>query len=148
MKKILLLMVAVVAAATIGTAKAQESNAIGLRLGYGLEVSYQRMLSDDYRIEVDLGFPGFDFHGVGATGTFLWNWDIAAVDGLGWYVGPGVNLGIWRRSFGLGVVGQIGIEYKFKAPITLSLDYRPGVNVVPGFGFSYTSFALGARYRF
>lgn len=148
MKKLLLLLVAIVATTTMVSAQKSERNAIGVRLGYGLEVSYQRVLTDEYKIEVDLGFPGFAFNGVGATGTFLWNWDIAAVDGLGWYVGPGVNLGIWGRSFSLGVVGQIGLEYSFRAPITLTLDYRPGLNVVPGFGFSYTSFALGARYRF
>lgn len=144
----MLLFVLVSTAILSQRAQAQELNSVGLRLGYGLEISYQRMLSDRNRVEVDLGFPEFDFHGVNATGTFLWNWDIAGVDGLGWYVGPGVNLGFSHNWMRVGVVGQIGLEYSFRAPITLSLDYRPGFGFAPRFGFSFTSFAVSARYRF
>lgn len=148
MKKLLLLLVAIVATTTMVSAQNSERNSIGLRLGYGLEVSYQRVLTDDYRIEVDLGFPEFQFRGINAAAAFQWTWAIPAVDGLGWYVGPGLSLGVADRFFGMSILGQIGLEYSFRAPITLSLDYRPGVNLVHGFGFNYTSFALSARYRF
>ena len=56
MKKVLILLVTVVA---FGFA-ANAQNAIGVRLGggtaYGAEVSYQRALGGANRLEVDLGF--------------------------------------------------------------------------------------------
>jgi hypothetical protein len=59
---------------------------------------------------------------------------------------------ITYRKLGLPIGARIGLEYEFKSPINISVDWRPMINV---FGISqgdYTSylysFSLGVRYRF
>ena len=157
MKKLLLLIAVVAMSVTTASAQiekteatlAKERNAIGIRLGYGLDLSYQRYLQDNNRIEANLGLNFGDGNGFTANAIYQWLFGLQ-VDNVGfnWYAGAGAGVGVWEDNFGLAVVGQIGIEYKFKAPISLSLDWRPALNLVPGFGFGWDSFAVGVRYRF
>ena len=45
-------------------------------------------------------------------------------------------------------MGQIGLEYEFDFPLQLTLDVRPGFDVLHASdGFVY-SYAFGVRYRF
>ncbi|MDR1758892.1 MAG: hypothetical protein LBR51_08105 [Bacteroidales bacterium] len=133
-----------------------QSNAIGLRLTYGAELSFQHDFSDRHRIEADLGLEGF--YGMHLAGIFQWQWDIAAVNGLKWYVGPGIGVGYMWGWFGyggifhVGVLGDIGIEYTFqKVPIQLAVDYRPGVYFATGglnFWPSFYGAGFAIRYKF
>ena len=157
MKKLILLVA--ILAMTTATSFAQiketkadipfEKNTIGLKLGYGADVSYQRFLNEKSRVEVDLGIGFGDSEGFNMSATYQWLFGLD-VEGVGfnWYAGAGLGTVIHSNYFGLAVVGQIGIEYKFKAPITLSLDWKPAINVVPEFDFGWQGFALGVRYRF
>lgn len=141
------------------TAQAQEisKNILGLRLGdnngFGSEISYQRGLSDNNRIEADLGWR--NNHNVSAfklTGIYQWVWEID--NNFNWYAGAGAGLGSWRASGTNGsfayVAGNVGIEYNFKeVPIQLSLDYRPEFGGHGYFNNNYSSdIALGIRYKF
>lgn len=141
------------------TAQAQEisKNVLGLRLGdnngFGSEISYQRGLSDNNRIEADLGWR--NNHNVSAfklTGIYQWVWEID--NNFNWYAGAGAGLGSWRASGTNGsfayVAGNVGIEYNFKeVPIQLSLDYRPEFGGHGYFNNNYSSdIALGIRYKF
>ncbi len=139
------------------------SNAIGARLGggtfgSGIEISYQKGLSDRNRLEFDLGVNnGKNWNGFGLAVIYHWDWNI--VEGLNWYVGPGGAISLFSNrynnntSFNLGVGGQIGLEYDFQgigAPLLLSLDARPmwsltGDDEYRGFGWGA---ALGIRYIF
>lgn len=122
-------------------------NTIGLRIGNDMEISYQKYLGKVNRLEVDLGY-NFNY-GVNIAGTYQWLWALD-IDGLGfnWYAGVGANLGIWDSKFGLGALGQIGIEYNFNIPLALSLDWRPGIHFIPDMHIGWQGFALGVRYRF
>ncbi len=148
MKKVILALVLIAGSFTLANA---QSNAIGLRLGYGAEVSYQRTLGNANRIEADLGI---DFGGgLNVAGTYQWVWDLSALaPGFNWYAGPGIGLGLWDRYFTAGILGQIGIEYNFNIPLQLSLDWRPGLyfhtSSNTNVGFSWSGFALGVRYKF
>lgn len=158
MKKLILLL-AVFAGFTYG-ASAQEiaDNAIGLRLGdsdgFGAEISYQRALGDNNRLEADLGWrSGNGFDGFKLTGLYQWVWQL---DGnFNWYAGAGGGFGSYSfdnndfddETFFF-VAGDIGIEYNFDIPLLLSLDFRPEL----GFGDFRDDLdfdiALGIRYQF
>lgn len=136
-------------------------NALGLRIGdndgFGMEVSYQRGLSKNNRLELDLGWRSNNHvDAFKLVGTYQWVWNIEG--GFNWYAGVGAGVGSWSYdhhgvkdsgSFAL-VAGQIGIEYNFReAPIQLSLDIRPELY----FNDDYKDdigpdIALGIRYRF
>jgi len=128
------------------TANAQEiaSNAIGLRLGdsrgLGAEISYQRAILENNRLEIDFGWRnGKDYDGVKLVGLFQW---VKLLEGnFNWYFGAGAGLGSYRfdvhgngnndinESF-VFAAGDIGVEYKFDIPLLLSIDIRPEL----GFG--------------
>ncbi len=142
-------------------------NALGLRLGsndgLGGEISFQRKLSSENRLELDLGWrnrsdyynKGYDDNTIKFTGLYQWVWEIDNC--FNWYAGVGGGLGSWSTkndtsgSF-VYIAGDIGIEYNFdEVPIMLSLDFRPE------FGFGGNKYyrnnygsdiALGIRYRF
>lgn len=151
MKKLLLVSIAVLALSFSASAQLSkgtsysERNTIGLRLGYGAEISYQRTLSNANRIEADLGFMS---KGFSVAGIYQWTWAIDKAPGLGWYVGPGVGIGVWDKHFNVGILGQIGLEYGFNIPLSLSLDWRPAFYFAHDYGFGYDGFALGVKYRF
>lgn len=147
-------------------AQAQDisKNALGLRLGdsngFGGEISYQRGLSSDNRLELDLGWRNSNnVDAIKLTGIYQWVWNIEG--GFNWYAGVGAGLAAWdNNKFNDGnkydsdgvfvfAAGDIGIEYNFKeVPIQLSLDARPEIgfnNYNDDFGFDL---GLGIRYRF
>ena len=160
MKRFGLIVFIMAAFAAIAVA---QPRAIGGRIGYGVEVSYQHGLGENNMVSVDLGLPGF--LGVEAAATYDWlnpgglviPWDEKG--SWNWYAGVGAGVGFWgfNNIYGFGgVAGRIGIEYNFWFPMQLSLDYRPiigvgGSNGVVGFntnGLYAGGIALGVRYLF
>lgn len=166
MKKALVFSIVAFAAMLSMNAQEISKNAIGLRLGdndgFGGEVSYQRGIGDNNRIEADLGWRNSNHvDAVKLVGLYQWIWNIDG--GFNWYVGAGAGLGSWSYdndfpgndaddsgSFAL-VAGDIGIEYNFDFPLLLSLDFRPELYFNSGdwardnFG---PDIALGVRYQF
>ena len=156
MKKIIL--IAALALGFVVTAVAQP-RAIGARLGYGAEVSYQHTLGNNF-IQADLGLMGF---GANINANATYNWMLAQpqwTDRGEWgvYAGPGAGLGLgWLNGasyFNIGVVGMVGLEYTFWFPLQLSIDLRPQIGCVfvpnAGAGLYFDSWcpALSVRYRF
>lgn len=145
------------------TAQAQDisKNALGLRLGdndgFGGEISYQRGLGDNNRLELDLGFRNNDnFDAFKVAGLYQWVWNIDG--GFNWYAGVGGGLGSWSNNriddsgTFLFAAGDLGIEYNFEeAPIQLALDIRPELYFNSD-GYRTDNFgpdlALSIRYRF
>lgn len=158
MKKLILLAVFVIGAGLTTQAQEISENALGLRFGggggLGAEISYQRALTTNNRLEVDLGWRNdnnFDAYKI--TGIYQWVWNLDG--GFNWYAGAGGGLGsvdINNNEGGvfLFAAGNIGIEYNFDIPLLVSLDFRPEI------GFSdYNNFnnfspdvALALRYQF
>ena len=149
MKKILISLIALVALTT--AANAQYSNALGVRVGagsaFGAELSYQGFLSDVNRLELDLGANFGSYTAVSVATILHWHWFLAG--GFGFYIGPGVQGYVVEKHLGLGVGGQVGIDYQFNAPFQLSLDVRPmwDIFTVTGAALNYGA-ALGIRYAF
>ena len=164
MKKLILSAFMLLGLAFSTQAQDISKNALGLRLGdndgFGGEISYQRGLGKENRLEVDLGWGNSNHvDAFKLTGLYQWVWNIEG--GFNWYAGIGGGLGSWSvdKDYGdnsgsfLFAAGDIGIEYNFQeAPIQLSLDFRPEIY----FGGDYADYndsfgpdiALGIRYRF
>ncbi|MBR9913712.1 MAG: hypothetical protein GYB32_02605 [Algicola sp.] len=161
MKRILLVAIAFIGFTTLTNAQDIADNAIGVRLGdsdgFGAEISYQRGLGDNNRLELDLGLrSGKNYDGFKLTGLYQWVWNIDG--GFNWFAGAGGGVGSYSfdnvpdgfddsETF-LFVAGDIGIEYNFDIPLQLALDARPEL----GFG-DYRDdldfdIALAIRYRF
>ncbi|SFJ38816.1 hypothetical protein [Olleya namhaensis] len=158
MKKYFLFAFAIFGFATLTYGQDIADNAIGLRLGdsdgFGAEISYQRALGDNNRLEVDLGWrTGSAYNGFKLAGLYQWVW---VLDGdFNWYAGVGGGVGSY--SFDNNAIddetfvfaaGDIGVEYNFDIPLQLALDFRPEL----GFG-DYRDdldfdIALSVRYRF
>ena len=156
MKKTILL-VALMAIVGAATAVAQP-RAIGLNLGYGLDVSYQHTIGSSNFIDVSVNVPCFA--GIGATATYDWlnpfgtaiPWNNKGE--WNWSLGAGAGLG-WAGGFYVGAVGHAGVSYDFWFPLQLSVDYRPNIGIVAGKGgvsFNtwglYSGITIGARYLF
>lgn len=155
MKKLILLAVL---ALGVSIAANAQPRAIGARLAYGLEVSYQHTVSQADFVEANLGL--FGYGALNATATY--NFMIAQPQWTdrgewGFYAGPGASIGYgFANYFSVAVAGQIGLEYTFWFPLQLSVDLRPQFGAAFGKDFAgfYTGgllgFAptLGIRYRF
>lgn len=165
MKKLFLIALAIIGFSFTTNAQDLWENAIGLRLGdsdgFGAEISYQRALAENTRLEFDLGWRsksilGYDTDAIRLAVLHQWVWHL---DGrFNWYAGVGGGIASYSRdNVPQGVddgetaffaAGDIGIEYDFEIPLLISLDFRPE------FGFGDfnddTDFdiALGIRYQF
>ncbi len=160
-----LLFLGLILTTSLASAQQFSEHSLGLRLGdgngFGSEISYQYGLSEQNRLEIDLGWnDGDDFDGFKLTGVYQWVWNLEG--NFNWYVGAGAGFGSYEYEVNIPnspafnedetfllAAGQIGIEYNFnEIPLQLSIDTRPEL----GFG-DYNDdlefdLALGIRYRF
>ena len=162
MKKILFFAVLVMASVM---AYAQP-RAIGGRLGYGAEFSYEHTVNEQNMISLEVGVPGFS--GIEAACTYDWIDPFNAVIPWNeqgewhWYMGVGgaVQTGFKFNGVFVGAAGRFGIEYDFWFPLQLSLDFRPTLGwgiasdgnggTISGFGYDLYmgGLGLGIRYKF
>lgn len=146
MKRLLIAIALLLTTATI----AAQPRSIGLRAAWGIEASYQHSFNSPNFLEVDLGLTGYN-HGFYLSG--IYDFIFTSVKDFNFYAGPGISLGFYNKAdnksgFGFAVVGQIGGEYNFRFPLTLSIDWRPGIHFGDGTRFLWQGFAVSARYRF
>ena len=144
MKKTLIILVAFLG---MSVAASAQSRAIGIRAGYGGELSYQHSMGSNF-MEFDLGWfsKGFDVVGI-------YDFIIAGTGEVNLYAGPGAQLGFYNYDGGskinVGLAGQLGVEWNFPSvPLQLSIDWRPVFFFLNNHGFGYDSVGLGLRYRF
>lgn len=165
MKKVLIAFVLIAGFSFTSQAQDIAPNALGLRLGdsdgFGAEISYQRALGGNNRLELDLGIrDGNNYDGFKLAGLYQWVWNIDG--GFNWYAGVGGGLASYSFDNYRGngndyddtfvfAAGDIGIEYNFDFPLILSLDFRPEIGFGDG---NYDNddldfdIALGIRYQF
>ncbi len=148
MKKAIIVVLSVL---MFGAALSAQPRTIGLRLGYGAELSYQHDLGSANFLEADLGLVGKDFYLSG-----LYDFSFAQSGIFSFYGGPGATLGFWdngdNTEISFGIAGQIGTEVDLEPyiafPLRVSLDWRPTFGLVGNTGFHAGGFALGVRYVF
>ena len=141
MKKLILSSIVILLLMSTLTVNAQQ-NALGVRLGYGGELSFQTKLSGN-RGEADLGWWE---HGFTLTGIYQWVKPLQ--QGFAWYVGAGATLSSWDKGTGVGAVGNLGLEYNLSIPLQLSLAWRPEFYLTPSTGFYGNSIGFSIRYKF
>lgn len=139
------------------SAQAQHTykSALGARLGAKNGITYKRFLNDIVALE---GLLTADPSTMYATGLYEIHAPALNIKGLKWHYGGGVHL--WASKNGdnidsryngstafVGVDAIGGLEYTFGViPINLALNYKPGINIVPGFSFFGSDLNFSVRY--
>jgi hypothetical protein len=142
MKKILLIMAAVLCVATASAQNKAKSAfnisqdtrcAVGLRVGTGAELVGEVFYGKDVQIEGRLGW-NWD-SGFSVSALHVWNpKDWAWTPDLGWWffdagVGAFVGAGHGHVNFGVAGEAKFGILFK-NVPIRLSIDVTPHIGLV------------------
>ena len=151
MKKLILAAIFCMFAAT----SFAQDNALGLRIGSGVELQYERFLNSGDALKVNVGMFDFDgsFFGTCVYDWQCFNWTDWTPEAGDWFLQAGVGgaIGIVKNNgFNVGVAGDVAFGINFSgAPITLALDYRPTLFLLnDSFGSGFGSFGLSCVFRF
>lgn len=151
-----LLILGVMAGAKAQNVGSDYQTALGFKI-YPGAISFKTFTEDNVAIE---GLAYFWNNGFRATGLYEIHGDINDVAGLKWYIGPGAHVGFyndhWRDKYpnrnggiAIGVDGVLGLDYKISgAPINVSLDWQPSLNLIGHTYFEGGWGGLGVRYTF
>ena len=155
MKRTILILAAVLGFAVAASA---QPKALGVRIGWGVDITYQNYLNSADFLEFDLGLDdGYNSSNFHVDGVY--NFMIAQPDCTrgkwGFYGGPGVSLAVWDNDdkdnvVYAGIVGNLGLEYTFNIPLQLFIDVRPRLMFGDGGVRSkgIFNFGLGICYSF
>lgn len=128
----------------VSTTSAQELGVrFGKATGGNVAVDGVFSLGSMSRIHGDVSF------GDGVGVDLLWDFIYQQLDGeaFKWYAGVGAFTFL-GDPFALGVAGELGLEYRFQFPISLSVDWRPTFRIVENTDFDAGGFGLNIRYVF
>jgi len=133
-------------------------SAIGLRLGFPTSVTYKTFLTESNALELWAGYRGYSFYNWFSVGAaYEIHKPINGVENLQWYFGGGASAYFYNYDngfdfgnsgkFGLGIQGNLGLDYKFpNTPINISADWIPtifvGSGYLTGFGGGYGAFSV------
>jgi hypothetical protein len=132
-------------------------NSLGLRAGLSTGITYKHFTSRTDALE---GILTTRWGGFTITGLYERHGRAFDTDNLYYYYGGGAHLGVWSgrnnpwftesNSYTvIGVDGIIGLEYVFEEiPFNISLDWKPGFNIIGHTGFWGDEVALSFRYIF
>ena len=152
MKKIFFLFILI---ATISlNAKAQDYlTGIGIRGGTSNGLTVKHFIGTRSALE---GLFATRWEGFNITGLYELHSNAFDTPRLNWYYGFGGHIGFWNGSHRyhdqtsvIGIDGIIGIEYNFDViPFNISLDWKPGINLIGYSGFWGDEVALSVRFIF
>lgn len=158
MKKLFVYTLFVLTLGLLSTSvQAQYKHALGGRFGTANGISFKTFNGkNDRALDLILNFQSKnDYSYFRFTGLYEIHQNIENADGLRWYYGFGGTLG--SRNYKptddnellLGIDGVIGLDYKFNgAPINLSLDWKPTLEVAPNTGLNAKGLGLSFRFTF
>lgn len=130
---------------------------IGGRLGTANGITFKTFVDRNSALDFILNFQDKkDYSYFRFTGLYEIHNPINNAPGLNWYYGVGGTIGNRHLKVGnedndllLSVDGVIGLDYKFTdAPINLSLDWKPAIEVVPETQFDAQGLGLSIRFTF
>ncbi len=156
MKKALLILTVLVGSATMAFA---QPKSIGGRLGnYGIDVSYENYVFGgadflEFGLGLDNGFSTSEFHVDGIYNFMIAEPDWTPAGRWGFYAGPGAGVAVWQNGENentvyAGFLGNVGLEYTFKFPLQLSVDFRPRLMFGNGDLRTNSLFSLGIGVRY
>lgn len=155
MKKLFALLAALTLVSAV-FAQEDYKYGLGLRLSYGADIDFRMNLDQKHTVNLMLNFP--HFNGTVLTGLFEWRWPVIQ-SGFSAYVGPGLHFGAFgfandHTAFNFGIDLMLGLEYKFDAPVALSIDWKPAMEILTGDywarwqSWGLYNFGLTIRYCF
>lgn len=140
------------------TVNAQDYNtAIGVRAGSSNGLTVKHFIGNNKALEGLLLTRWQGFH---ITGLYEIHNIAFDTPRLNWYYGVGGHIGFWdgndipwvdnnNDQTIIGIDGIIGIEYNFESiPFNVSLDWKPGLNLIGYTGFWGNEVAFSLRYIF
>jgi hypothetical protein len=151
MRKVTLIFLFILSAARLNKTYSQDYKvAIGIRFStpaptLSNSISVKYFMNDRDAIEGLLSFgPRF-----GIGGLYEVHQLIGATPDFTWFYGGGAYIGAQNNVTFVGPTGVIGIDYKFpNAPINISLDWKPELDIIPSINFVPDAFGLTARFTF
>ncbi|MES2417252.1 MAG: hypothetical protein V4541_03640 [Bacteroidota bacterium] len=158
MKKLIFTFIAAAALFTFSFTDAQAQgykNAIGGRFGSANGVSFKTGLNNKAMLELIGNFrSNKNVSYFNLTGLYEVYNPINGAEGLNWYYGAGATIGSTKvkgydGDVYLSANGVLGLDYKFNgAPINLSVDWVPALQLTPDTGFWGGDVGLGIRFTF
>ena len=156
MKKVIAILAALVV--SISAFSQNYQSAIGLKVGYDVAFTYKTHMSQTNALELGASLSGLynpERLDLLVNGFYTWEYQLAGINGLSWYVGPGAYLGAHlgkkiedAPALSASINAMLGLEYKFEnIPLALSIDWTPGLNLT-GIAFSWHGGGVGAKYTF
>lgn len=131
-------------------------NAIGGRFGAANGVTFKTTLGGNKMIDLIANFrSNNNYNYFRLTGLYEVYNKIDDVRGLNWYYGIGGSIGSVKykpynsSDLYLSVDGVLGLDYKFvDAPINVSLDWKPAVQLTPDTNFDGSGVGISLRFTF
>jgi hypothetical protein len=159
MKKVftILCLIFIATLAITSSSKAQGyDNAIGGRFGAANGVTFKTTLGENKMLDLIANFrSNNNYNYFRITGLYEVYNKINDVQGLNWYYGIGGSIGSVKykpynsSDLYLSVDGVLGLDYKFvDAPINLSLDWKPAIQLTPDTEFDGSGVGLSLRFTF
>ena len=149
MKKLLSLSIALMVLVCVSEVNAQEyRSALGVRLSsnpavVNNSVSFKYLTSETLALEGLLSFSD-----PVAIGLLFEKHHPFSAQGLQWFYGAGGYVGFGSNT-NVGGMGIIGLDYKFtNAPLNLSLDWKPELNIISDINFEPAAIGFSARFTF
>lgn len=135
------------------------SSAIGGRFGVANGITYKHFLTPGgHAIDGIVNFQGNREFGVfKVLGLYEIHDQIRVLDyqGLLWYYGAGGGLGFYTdkiedsTAVAFSIEGVVGVDFKIPtAPINISLDWKPMLELSPHPGLKFDGFGLSLRFAF
>jgi hypothetical protein len=128
----------------------------GFRGGLSNGVTFKHFITPYGAIE---GLLTARYHGFNVTGLYEIHTEPFNIYNLYFYYGFGGHIGSWQNIYGkhwwddnvnhsiIGIDGIVGLEYNFRdIPFCISLDYKPGFNIIGYPKFWSDEFSLSLRY--
>lgn len=129
---------------SVSYSKAQAAFEAGIRIGKEFSLDATFPLARAPRLHTAFYVEG-DF----ALGTYF-DWMFAldgGPSGLKFFPGVGPEF-YFGENFDVGIAGDFGVEYSFRFPLTVGVDWRPGFMVTDGFEGYSNNWGVIARFRF
>ena len=157
MKKILLALVTISLSISFASGQSNYNTGIGFRGGLSNGLTIKHFLGQSSAFE---GILAYRWSGYNITGLYELHANAFNEPGFNWYYGAGGHIGFWdgdanpwfsdnQQYTVIGVDGILGLEYTFsEIPINLSIDWKPGFNIIGDSGLWADEAALSVRFVF
>jgi len=132
-------------------------NAIGGRFGIANGITFKHFMDNNNALDFIVNFKSKknQYSTFRLIGLYEVHLPINDAPGLRWYYGGGAGIGVYddkrndNSDVSLSLDGVLGLDYKFNgAPINVSLDWKPALELTPDTGFDAEGFGLSLRFAF